>query len=258
MEGGNMTELLITSKIPGRLIYWRVPMGSVTQEQYDSDAFQRKYSGQTFKAPVTAPLGLITVKIKREGSPGDLIIKLYKVGADGLPSEFLKDLKTIPESEIATTTQEYTFDVSDTSPVLNSGEKYAIVFYTSNYSNKTSDLRRYHYGRYYAGGSGNVYPDGDPVVSDNGTSWYKYTNSDWYFKLRFGKTRINVEDLGYSEAYILRVEYLENGTQIVVDDEITFAGDAGEIDDMPTTILVPFKKAEWKSGQVKMYGVGIP
>ena len=74
----------------------------------------------------------------------------------------------------------------------------------------------------------------------------------------YGRRIITAEDLGYSEAYILRIEYLEDGTEIVMDDEIKFKGDAGDIDDLPTAILIPFKKLECKTGRVKMYGVGIP
>ena len=133
----------------------------------------------------------------------------------------------------------------DMETLMTPGKYYAIVVHTTNNACAI----------YY---DSNDTIDGMLQYSDDGTTWTKWEGYNFTMKLYFGSKIMRVEDLGYSEAYVLRVEYLENGTRIVLDDEINLYGDQGDVDDLPSQILIPFKKAKVINGSVKFYGVGIP
>jgi len=247
-----VTELLITSKIPGKLIYWRVPYMIHTGENADAEfSHDRDYQGQMFWAPVSDMIGKVEIHMYRNGSPGDITLELWECNGDGienLPSVKLADLATKKASDVPTSLSWVTFECED-SPILEKGKKYAVIVhaYMPDYDNN------YRFYRYRSTSR----DDGQKVSSEDGSSWVRNQYVDFEMKIYFGK-EFRVEDKGFSEAYLLRIEYLEDGTEITVDDEITFRGDAGEMDVLPTAVLIPFKKITYESGQVKIFGVGIP
>jgi len=247
-----MTELLITSKVPGKLIYWLVPSDSieVTSDAYDyvvGTAGSPKL-GQTFKLPEDGHIVSLITKGHRVGTPSKIYLELWEWDeANKQPTVKLADLDSKTYSAFSTSDTEITWNISN-HPLLEAGKAYALIWRT-----EATDDSNYYVFRACA----NIYADGYLIRYD-GTQWLIGWSRDLYFKMVYGRRIITAEDLGYSEAYILRIEYLEDGTEIVMDDEITFKGDAGEIDELPTAILIPFKKLEWKTGKVKMYGVGIP
>ena len=248
-----MTELLITSKIPGKLIYWRVPSGMLhTAENADGETNSSlDHQGQAFWAPVSDVIGKVEIHMRRYGSPGDITLELWKCSGDRIddkPSTKLADLATKSRDKIPTSLSWVAFECEN-SPILEKDKKYAVIVHASmpNTSNNYRFYRYYNTSR----------TDGQYVYSEDGSSWSRGGYIDLEMKIYFGK-EFRVEDRGFSEAYLLRIEYLEDGTEITVDDEITFRGDAGEMDVLPTAILIPFKKITYESGQVKVFGVGIP
>ena len=248
-----MTELLITSKVPGKLIYWRVPYMIRTVENPNDEIYWAEdYHGQGFWAPVSDRIWKVEINMRREGSPGDITLELWECGGDGIddkPSVKLADLATKEASDVPTSLSWVTFECFENSPILEKGKKYAVVVhaYRPDYQNA-----------YYISVLHNIRrDDGQEFHSADGSSWTRMQFNDLEMKIWFGR-EFRVEDKGFSEAYLLRIEYLEDGTEITVDGEITFRGDAGEIDILPTAILIPFKKITYESGQVKIFGVGIP
>lgn len=231
-----MTELLITSKIPGKLIYWDVPSGSLIQTT-DEGETGANYVGQKFTAKDKKILRFMFYYDPSYTVPSNIEIQLW----DGDLSEKLETLYDGPSGGNGW----QTYEIAGMNTELTIGSTYAMVVYGKG------DCV---YGRR----SNSSVMEGELVTSSDGSSWSEYPNYDLVFKLYFGDRVITVEDLGYSEAYLLRIQYLEDNTWIVMDDEINFRGDAGEEDDLPSQILIPFKKFEWKGGHAKMFGVGIP
>jgi len=248
-----VTELLITSKVPGKLIYWRVPSDMLhTGQNADRDTgYYDDYQGQAFWAPVSDQISKVEMHMYRYGSPGDITLELWECSGDGitdLPSTKLADLATKKASEVPTSLSWVSFKCEN-SPTLEKDKKYAVIVH----ANMPDTDNKYRFRGYYDTSRN----DGQWVHSEDGSSWDRNRYFDLEVRIYFGK-EFRVEDKGFSEAYLLRIEYLENGTEITVDDEITFKGDAGEIDELPTAILIPFKKITYESGQVKVFGVGIP
>ena len=253
-----MTELLITSKIPGKLIYWKVP-NRVIKQLNDNGDYQLGYTnswrdtavGQTFIPKVKDRIWKVVFKMRKVVYPTpDITLKLYECDADGLPSTHLTDLATKSPSDIPATDAEVTFECQN-SLILDPDKRYAVVCDVGDYY---SDADYYVMRRY-----GNVYPDGCLVryyQVETEWSWGK-TSYDLYFRIYLA-SQVVTPDVGCSEAYVLAIEYLEDDTVIKLNDEITLTGDMGDRDDLPTQILVPFRKAEWVGGSVKFYGVGIP
>jgi len=239
-----MTELLITSKVPGKLILWRFP--GPTTENSTGQYYQHygDYMAQTFKAK-DRRLYKIEVYLRAVYADTTISVELWSLSDPDDPTSdpeiCLETLASKTYSAVQTDFWE-TFEF-DMEKVMQIGKYYAIVFHSS-------DAYIYY--------SGDAF-DGIFQYSDDGTTWTKYTSGeDLTVKLHFGSKTMQIEDYGYSEAYILRIEYLENGTQVILDDEINLYGDAGDVDDLPTAILIPFKKAERISGSMKFYGVGVP
>ena len=247
-----MTELLITSKIPGKLIYWKVPYMIHTGENAGTElGLWKDYQGQMFWAPISYDIWKVEIRMYRKGSPSDITLELWECSGDGVddkPSAKIADLATKKASSIPTSLSWVTFKCENR-PILEKGKKYAVIVHAPN----QDEDNRYLFNAYYSASK----TDGQFVYSEDGSSWTRYKNYDLEMKIWFGK-EFRVEDKGFSEAYLLRIEYLENGTEITVDDEITFRGDAGEMDILPTAIPIPFKKITYESGQVKVFGVGIP
>ena len=233
-----MTELLITSKVPGRLIYWKFPSKILSQTDTSGGAINTQtiyYIGQNFEAQ-DKKIGV--VKTCWASGPTNIEIQLWGAGW-----QYLETIYDGPRGGNGW----QTYKITNMQTEMTVGKWYVLVFY-----GKGSDISIYR-------SSSNVIP-GNIYYSleDPPQTWRSMINYDLALEILFGSTVMSVDELGYSEAYILRVEYLEDETEIVVDDEIRFIGDAGEMDDLPAQILVPFRKAEWVSGSVKFYGVGIP
>ena len=247
-----MTELLITSKIPGKLIYWRVPSDSIEAtsdiDNYEVGKTGWPKLGQTFKLPEKGSVMSLVTKGHRVGTPSTIYLELWEWDEENKePTIKLADLDSKTYSAFSTSDTEITWDTSNC-PTLEADKAYAFIWRTAS-----TNASNYYVFR----ACGNIYADGY-LIRHDGTDWITAPARDLYFRIVYGRRIITAEDLGYSEAYILRIEYLEDGTEIVMDDEIKFKGDAGDIDDLPTAILIPFKKLECKTGRVKMYGVGIP
>jgi len=243
VEGGDMTELLITSKIPGKLIIWKFP-GPTTSQTSENGYYKSTYIGQTFQAK-DSKIWKYELKYTDFGTSFTAEIQIWELenpdDPHSLPSKLLETIDTI---NVPDTGGVITREVSMTEK-MSPGKYYAII---SKGDSKYNGPRRY---------SSDVI-EGCIVYSSDGSSWSRITSYDLYFQLWFGQKEMTIEDYGYSEAYVLRVEYLENGTQIVLDDEINLRGDQGDVDDLPSQVLIPFRKAKWISGSVKFYGVGIP
>jgi len=231
-----MTELLITSKVPGKLIYWDVPSYSLIQTTDEASTYAA-YVGQKFTAKDKKICRFMFYYDPNYYTPSQVEIQLW----NGDLTEKLETLYDGPSGGNGW----QTYEITDMNTELTIGSTYAIVVY-----GKGANV----YGRR----SNSSVVEGHLVISTNGSTWYEYGTYDLVFKLYFGNRIITVEDLGYSEAYLLRIQYLEDDTWIVMDDEIHFRGDAGEEDDLPSQTLIPFRKLEWKSGHAKMFGVGIP
>ena len=248
-----MTELLITSKVPGKLIYWRAPHMIHTGQNPNTDTYvsHDDYRGQGFWAPVSYEIWKVEINMLRDGSPGDITLELWECSGDGNddnPSTKIADLATKEASDVPTSFDWVTFECEN-SPILEKGKKYAVIVHADQPdSNNKYKFKLLH---------DDSRTDGQHFFSEDGSSWGRSQCEDLEMRIYFGK-EFRVEDKGFSEAYLLRIEYLEDGTEITVDDEITFRGDAGEMDVLPTAILIPFKKITYESGQVKVFGVGIP
>ncbi len=76
--------------------------------------------------------------------------------------------------------------------------------------------------------------------------------------LYYNKNPITPGDLGYSEAYLLKVSYQVNGSMLEINDDpdMQLQGDAG-IEDTFTDILVPWRSLKWITGRGRVLALGI-
>jgi len=88
-----VTELLITSKVPGKLIYWKVPNRVVEQLNDNGDyelGYMNSYKvtavGQSFIPKVKDRVWKVVFKMRKEGNPtASITLKLYECDADVFP-----------------------------------------------------------------------------------------------------------------------------------------------------------------------------
>lgn len=66
------------------------------------------------------------------------------------------------------------------------------------------------------------------------------------------------EDFGFSEAYLLSVTYLEDGSLLRIDDnpDAQLQGDLNQ-EDVFSDILIPWGKLEWRAGRGKILSLGV-
>ena len=88
-----MTELLITSKVPGKLIVWKFPKRVIEQLNEDGDIYfgwrntvMVTALGQTFIPKVKDKIWKVVFKMRKEGNPtASITLKLYECDADVFP-----------------------------------------------------------------------------------------------------------------------------------------------------------------------------
>ncbi len=76
--------------------------------------------------------------------------------------------------------------------------------------------------------------------------------------LHYNTQPVSPEDFGYSEAYLLSVTYLEDGSVLRIDDDPNsqLQGDLNQ-EDVFADILIPWGKLEWRAGRGKILALGV-
>ena len=104
----------------------------------------------------------------------------------------------------------------------------------------------------------------DPIPQSDNYTIDIYASGDYSISgtikkyLYYNKQPISPDDFGFSEAYLLKVEYLENGSSLRIDDNLDMElnGDAGIVDEF-TNILIPWRKLKWITGRGRVLALGI-
>ena len=131
-----MTELLITSKIPGKLIYWRVPSDSIEVtsdiDNYEVGKTGWPKLGQTFKLPEKGSVMSLVTKGHRVGTPSAIYLELWEWDEENKePTIKLADLDSKTYSAFSTSDTEITWDTSNC-PTLEADKAYAFIWRTAS------------------------------------------------------------------------------------------------------------------------------